>query len=105
MLQERWAEPNAELASKRPGAAQHASVGMPEEAKLADGSKQPQGCQAAGIGGPKRFLPFSTGPRQCALRHPLPFHRLCWGAGVQGRRAQSVRKRLLETGTSAKALL
>ena len=64
-LQERWAEPGAELAAapSRPAENMTDEGGAPSpEKRDADGDVVPSGR-------PKRFLPFSTGPRQCA-QHP-----------------------------------
>lgn len=59
-VQERWAEHGAELATSRPGAKASAAL----DANAAGG--EPKDSKLAESGGPKRFLPFSTGPRQCA---------------------------------------
>ena len=53
MLQERWAEKGAEL------------VCAPSSPKKPD--VEPDASEAAG--GAKRYLPFGTGPRQCATVH------------------------------------
>ncbi len=77
VLQERWAVPSAELAASKDIPIASAALRAP----VAPGSPGSEAAKDAAATGPKRFLPFSTGPRQCALR-PFPaFHR-CITASV-----------------------
>ena len=65
--QERWAEPGAELAASRPRPGDAESTLSPARSgdKAGSGDRE-EACGAKVVGGAKRFLPFSAGPRQCA---------------------------------------
>ena len=67
-MQERWAEPGAELAASRPRPADAETALSPAKSGNNKAGAGEEACSTRAVGGAKRFLPFSAGPRQCAPR-------------------------------------
>lgn len=62
--QERWAVPGAELVSSKEIPFKGAAQGTGDATAAAAGSDNGEDGLDDSVGGAKRFLPFSTGPRQ-----------------------------------------